>query len=210
MNTTLRLASLVLVLVVTTPLRAQQCGVPVGTVVAYMGNTVPEHWMIADGRPLGRNDFQALSDAVGTAHGAGYQGGNKVADFNLPDLRGQFLRGVDRSETGAPSGRDVATERSSAAPGGNTGMMVGTVQDAATQMPQTTPFSTAAAGQHDHGYTHTPVHRDRGTDGNFWHLGDHPGPARTTTDGQHTHTVTGGDRETRPTNVAVYWIICVR
>lgn len=192
-----------------TPLSAQQCGVPVGTVVAYMGNVVPENWMIADGRPLSRTDFRPLFDAIGTAHGSGYQGENRVADFNLPDLRGQFLRGVDRSDAGASSGRDVAAERRPAAPGGNTGLDVGTVQDAATQMPRV-PFTAEAAGEHSHEYTHTPVHRDQGNKGTFWHLGSNPVGARTSTDGQHRHTIAGGDRETRPRNVAVYWIICAK
>ena len=35
--------------------------------------------------------------------------------------------------------------------------------------------------------------------------------ALTSPSGHHTHTVTaGGDRETRPVNVAIYWIIKLR
>lgn len=190
-------------------LGAQQCGTPVGTVVAYMGNAVPANWMVADGRPLRGADFTALYQAIGTAHGAGYQGSDKVADFNLPDLRGQFLRGVDRSESGAASGRDSAEARRPAAPGGSSGMAVGTVQEATTRMPRNV-FATAGAGAHSHSYTSTPIIAGQGNQGTFWHLAGNPSGAGTSTDGEHAHPVTGGDRETRPTNVAVYWIICVR
>ena len=209
MNRALPLALAGTLLVSAAPLRAQQCGVPVGTVVAYMGNTVPDGWLIADGRPLQRSDFRALYEAIGTVHGAGYQGANRVADFNLPDLRGQFLRGVDRSDTGAPSGRDQAADRRAAAPGGNTGMAVGTVEAAATQMPQN-KFAAAPNGRHSHEYTHTPILENQGHGEHYWHLARHLERLRTSEDGEHGHTITGGDRETRPTNVAVYWIICTR
>ncbi len=67
--------------------------VPIGTVVAYAGptNTIPEGWLPCDGRELHRKgEFEQLFDAIGTCWG-----GTATDKFNIPDLQGYFLRGVD-------------------------------------------------------------------------------------------------------------------
>lgn len=94
--------------------------VPTGTIVAFGGanERVPNGWLLCDGRSVQRSMYPALFDAIGTAHGG--DGNN----FNLPDLRGRFLRGVD-----GMAGRDPnAATRAAANTGGNSGNAVGTVQ----------------------------------------------------------------------------------
>lgn len=98
---------------------------PVGTVLPFAGATAPEGWLLCDGAALNRNgEYIDLFAVIGTAFGA-----PDTSTFNIPDLRGQFLRGVD---AGAGVDPDVATREASKA-GGNTGDTVGSKQDDAMQ-----------------------------------------------------------------------------
>jgi microcystin-dependent protein len=64
---------------------------PAGSVMAYMGTTAPPGWLLCDGSAVGRSQYAALFAVLGTASGAG----DGSTTFNLPDMRGVFLRGVD-------------------------------------------------------------------------------------------------------------------
>lgn len=66
--------------------------VPSGTIIAFAGDKdhIPAGWLLCNGDTLDRTKYSELFNAVGT-----YWGGEGVNDFILPDLRGQFLRGVD-------------------------------------------------------------------------------------------------------------------
>jgi hypothetical protein len=81
-------------------------GVPVGTIVAYGGldANVPDGWLLCNGQELFRRDYAELFAVIGTLWGDG----NSVATFNLPDLRGIFLRGVNHGRTGAFSDPDAS------------------------------------------------------------------------------------------------------
>ena len=74
---------------------------PIGGVVAYAGpiddqHRLPPGWMLCDGQALKSSEYGELFAAIGTANGDGRDvSNNKVADFNLPDYRGYFLRGAD-------------------------------------------------------------------------------------------------------------------
>jgi len=74
---------------------------PVGTIIAYMGPKAAltgkdaEGWLICDGRPVAKDDYLALSNLLGATYGSDDD------TFNLPDLRGQFLRGVDDNTNGS-------------------------------------------------------------------------------------------------------------
>ncbi|WP_313201468.1 phage tail protein [Pseudomonas sp.] len=54
-------------------------------------NNLPEGWLKADGTPVSRVTYSALFAAIGTTYGDG----DGSTTFNLPDLRGEFLRGFD-------------------------------------------------------------------------------------------------------------------
>ncbi len=68
---------------------------PPGTVIAWMGtnNVPPAGWEFCWGQEVLRNDpkYARLFAVLGTSNGSG----DGSATFNLPDLRGLFLRGVD-------------------------------------------------------------------------------------------------------------------
>lgn len=126
--------------------------------------------------------------------------------FFIPDLRGRFLRGVDGDAKRDPDSQSrIASNR-----GGNTGNTVGTVQDFATSLPKE-PFLTSASGEHKH---KDPTWNGQGGPFELATLNRGPGgydygaeAAPTTSAGQHNHDIVGGDRETRPINAYVYWII---
>lgn len=63
----------------------------VGEVAFFARATPPSGWLKANGAAVSRTTYAALFAAIGTTFGAG----DGSTTFNLPDLRGEFLRGVD-------------------------------------------------------------------------------------------------------------------
>jgi Phage Tail Collar Domain len=82
---------------------------PVGTIQAYGGISDPDGYMICDGRALLRSEYPDLFAVIGTSYGA-----PDSTRFNIPDLRGEFLRGADNG-----AGVDTDT-RQALKTGGNT------------------------------------------------------------------------------------------
>ncbi len=98
--------------------------IPPGTIQAFGGTNIPAGWLHCDGRAFPVSQFPRLYAAIGNAWGG------SAPNFNLPDLRGLFLRGVDFSfATGQISGQDPgATQRAPIKLGGNAGNNVGSFQ----------------------------------------------------------------------------------
>lgn len=65
--------------------------VPSGAVAYFAGQSAPNGWLKANGAEVSRTSYASLFAAIGTTFGAG----NGSTTFNLPDLRGEFLRGFD-------------------------------------------------------------------------------------------------------------------
>lgn len=63
----------------------------VGEVAFFARTTPPRGWLKANGAAVSRTTYAALFAAIGTTFGAG----DGLTTFNLPDLRGEFLRGLD-------------------------------------------------------------------------------------------------------------------
>ena len=178
-------------------------GCPPGSIMPFAGTTAPAGWLQCRGQALSSAQYPELFSVLGTTWGNGSSGsGSSVStDFNLPDLRGEFLRGLD-------SGRGV-----------DAGRTLGSSQAGATKMP-TTAFTgtTNSTGAHTHTIKRSVVqsgvahyHTDSFTD----RVAGVPAPsgpgddAITGSEGAHSHTVSisGGDSETRPRNVSVNYII---
>lgn len=64
---------------------------PVGTVNWFASSAAPVGWIVADGSEVSRTGYAALFAVIGTTYGSG----DGSTSFNLPDLRGQFIRGWD-------------------------------------------------------------------------------------------------------------------
>lgn len=71
--------------------------VPVGGVMPYAGSTAPAggKWMLADGSAISRTSYATLFAAIGTTYGAG----DTVTTFNLPNLKGRVVVGLDATQT---------------------------------------------------------------------------------------------------------------
>ena len=84
-----------------TTIAATSTGVPVGTIQWYAGSTAPSGWLECDGASYSATAKAALFGVISTTFGGG--GGN----FNVPDLRGQFIRGWDNGR-GIDPGRGIS------------------------------------------------------------------------------------------------------
>lgn len=65
----------------------------VGFVLPYYGETAPPGTLACDGSEISRAAYDELFQVLGTKAGAG----DGSTTFNLPDLRGQFVRGTGGS-----------------------------------------------------------------------------------------------------------------
>ena len=102
--------------------------VPVGTISAYGGDVTNQQnikslekrgWLVCDGRKIKTDDYKELHKVIGSGFGS-----PDAKHFNLPDIRGRFVRGVDGA-----AGRDVDhNKRTAQSTGGNTGNKVGSIQ----------------------------------------------------------------------------------
>lgn len=77
---------------------------PPGVVAHFARDTAPSGWLKANGAAVSRGTYAALFAAIGTTYGAG----DGSTTFNLPDLRGEFLRGWDDGR-GVDGGRSFGT-----------------------------------------------------------------------------------------------------
>ncbi len=155
-----------------------------GTVVAYAGAKsdgsplLGRFYKLCNGELLAGGSFKDLFAAIGTAHGG--DGSN----FNLPDYRGRFLRGVSNGSKWDP---DVAS-RVCMARGGATGDAVGSIQGYATAAPHNAFTLTIPLGTHERESSVCAGH-----DNAKWNVG-----AVTV-----SFTAEGGDKESRPVNVNI-------
>lgn len=80
--------------------------VPTGTVIHVSQNTTPPGYLKANGAAVSRGAYAALFAVIGTTYGVG----DGSTTFNLPDFRGEFLRGWDDSR-GIDSGRVLGSSQ---------------------------------------------------------------------------------------------------
>jgi microcystin-dependent protein len=83
---------------------AANAAVPAGFVWPYAGSTAPTGWLECNGAAVNRTTYAALFTAIGTTFGVG----NGSTTFNLPDLRGEFIRGWDHGK-GVDTGRALGS-----------------------------------------------------------------------------------------------------
>ena len=72
--------------------QAKVLAVPVGTILPFAGVTLPVGYLFCDGGLLSRTTYAGLFGVIGTTYGAG----DGTTTFARPDLRAEFLRGLDR------------------------------------------------------------------------------------------------------------------
>jgi hypothetical protein len=166
---------------------------PIGSIVAFAGRVggenVPANWLVCDGRLVSNVTFPRLFAVIGTSWG-----GDGTPNFCLPDLRGRFLRGVDRDQGGQPTApprdpdRDVRPAASTIDPTnpGNDGNNVGSSQD-----------------EDFHSHKHVGIAAVVGPPNTFNNKYNQVGTFAFDNSG----TGESGGNETRPKNSYVWWII---
>lgn len=79
---------------------------PVGEIFFFAKSTPPEHALACDGAAVSRAAYPELFGAIGTTFGSG----DGSTTFNVPDLRGEFVRGWDNGR-GVDSGRTIGSSQ---------------------------------------------------------------------------------------------------
>lgn len=150
----------------------------VGQVCFFAMQTAPAGFLACSGQAVSRTTYASLFAALGTLYGVG----DGSTTFNLPDLRGEFVRGWD-------GGRGV-----------DTGRVFGSAQTD-QNLAHTHTGTADSAGAH----THTVNGITSGSQG-FTGGSLSSGSVSTSSAGAHTHTLTiasSGGTEARPRNVAL-------
>jgi microcystin-dependent protein len=80
--------------------------VPVGAVLPFANSTVPAGWLECNGAAVSRETYADLFAAIGTTYGVG----NGSTTFNVPDTRGEFIRGWDHGR-GVDTGRALGSSQ---------------------------------------------------------------------------------------------------
>lgn len=116
---------------------ANGVSMPIGTVLQVASTNVPSGWLSCDGSAISRETYSNLYAVVGDSFGEG----DGATTFNVPDLRGVFVRIWDN---GAGNDPDAAS-RTALNTGGATGDNVGSYQ-ADEYESHTHQYSAFAAG----------------------------------------------------------------
>ena len=175
------------------------------TATGYQANGIPDGYLECSGQTVSRTTFSALFAVIGTRYGVG----NGSTTFNVPDLRGEFVRGFDNGR-GADSGRSIGTSQA---------------QDNRVHSHVATSTSSTTQSVHAHQYnishvtTSSVQARTIGTsdlrmcliditNGNFGVGGTIAANANIGAIGTTT-TIANDGSESRPRNVAMFYIIKV-
>lgn len=147
-----------------------------GAVMPFAMASAPTGWLVCDGSAVSRTTYADLFAAIGTSYGTG----DGSTTFNLPDLRGEFVRGWDN---GAGNDPDAAsrTDRGD----GTTGDNVGTKQ-----------------GDEFESHTHVQNGWGNGTGTGSFNASTGEGTQRNV-----QPTDARGGNETRPRNIALHYCI---
>jgi len=166
-------------------------GVPAGTVLPFTGINAPAGYLLCDGSAISRMTYSDLFSTMGSAYGAG----DGTTTFNLPDLRGRFLRGVDGTAGNDP---DNSTRIASNI-GGNTGNAIGSLQsDTLKSHKHNFIVSGGSGNSTSPNYVYTYLSGSN-NGGGLWNAG---GGTVLTAPIQST-----GGSETRPVNIYINYII---
>jgi microcystin-dependent protein len=87
-------------------------GFLIGQVSFFTMSTAPTGWLKCNGAAISRTTYAKLFAVTGTTYGVG----NGSTTFNLPDLRGEFIRGFDDGRA-IDSGRTFGTSQTDAMQG---------------------------------------------------------------------------------------------
>ena len=177
-------------------------GVPSGSVFCMAVATIPSGYLECNGAAVSRVTYAVLFGVIGTQYGTG----DGSSTFNLPDLRGEFVRGFDNGR-GADSGRSIGSSQGDDNKQHNHGIdfntqshtLTGNIQKISETFNNNGSASGVFSKQTGFNANHTPGNPDHNDSGavNF--------------NGTHSHHVIGSTQnqgsESRPRNIAMMYII---
>lgn len=184
---------------------AVQPNVPIGTIVAYAGDAQnpPSGWLLCDGTSYSINTYPLLYAAIQSAWGSSGAG-----FFNVPELRGMFLRGWSQSLTNT-SGPSKANDpdwssRYAKFNNGSTQNHVGSYQNDAFQNHTfNLRYTVGSSNTGDQTYLSTGTNNNTG----FNQISKNSIGDITTSILNPEHGTPRFGPETRPVNAAVMYII---
>lgn len=169
-----------------------------GSLIMYPLKTPPTGYLYCDGSAVSRGTYATLFGIVGTIFGSG----NGTTTFNVPDLRGRFIRGVDDGTARDPD----AASRTAMNSGGNSGDAAGSLQTAAT--------ASHTHSVTDPGHTHVENAWSNIAGGSTYYVMANTAIAPDLRATQSTQSSTTGitlsntgGNETRPINAGIYFHI---
>lgn len=68
---------------------------PIGATLEWFSNTIPDNWLLCDGSAVSRTTYSDLFAVIGTTFGEG----DGSTTFNLPNLKGRTIVGLDTDDT---------------------------------------------------------------------------------------------------------------
>ena len=154
--------------------------VPTGAIFAFPTSTAPTGYLVCDGSAVSRTTYANLFALIGVSYG----NGNGTTTFNLPDYRGQFLRGND-SGAGIDPDAGSRLDRGD----GTTGDVVGSKQNGAlgSHLHSVNPPSTNSNTTGNHLHSHSNLSGTTSSNGNHNHLTAVTN-LTTDADGDHSHS----------------------
>ena len=183
--------------------------VPVGTVISYSSEVIPDSYLLADGACKSRASFASLYDVLGITVGTCDSGAGANSGFLIPDLRDTFLKGLTGGRVAFDTQLDATAKN---------GLTATTSSN--------TSSSAVSGGSHNHfqaftyqgfgryGSGDTGLASQRAEQGGV--ITNNIG-ALTSSNGSHGHTINSSttstttinssDSQTRPENKAVVYII---
>ena len=182
----------------------------VGKISMFARSTAPSGYLKCNGAEISRTTYAALFSAIGTTFGVG----DGSTTFNVPDLRGEFIRGWDDAR-GVDSGRVIGSWQ-----GGQNKSHTHTGTTSSDSHAHTWS-GTTSSDSHTHtlvvsdgngsaikaALTQSKTNNATGTTSSYSHTHTVSG---TTSSGSHTHTITtnaDGGTEVRVRNVAMNYCI---
>lgn len=208
---------------------AASSGNPPGMVIWFAGTATPTGWLYCNGEAVSRTTYAALFAAIGTTYGEG----DASTTFNLPDLRGEFVRGLDdgaqvdvgrtlgsnqteafkshaHTGTASSSGSSHSHSGSSSSAGGHTHPLSDPGHTHNYKGPVVGGYQAASGAAYVNKGMENILSDPRTTGITMSSAGSHSHSLTIDSGGDHSHTVsvtaTGGT-ETRPRNIALRALI---
>ena len=181
-------------------------GVPTGAVFCMAISTVPSGYLECNGQIVNRTTYAALFTAIGVQYGAG----NGSTTFQLPDLRGEFIRGFDNGK-GTDSGRQIGTSQT-----GSFGQHLHAVDLTTSNKTLTGQLKMISKGFGTNGQASGVFTKIGGQSSDDANATGSASSGSVSFDASHDHTVVGNtdntgstsnSNETRPRNIAMMYII---